>query len=121
MSPRQRGGVGSQVFHEGMIQVEKERTPGRDEITGARRGAACVQEIAVMWGIGAAVEVTYCQGARFDGDARGGVIQVGDAGCGEGAADGRRRMQGVEGGAVGSRGADVGEIAAGSCGMKKTA
>jgi len=50
--------------------------------------------------------------ARFGGDACGGVMQVGDAGCGEGTADGRRRMQGVEDGAVGSRGADVGEIAA---------
>ena len=112
MSPRQWGGIGSQVFHEGMIQVEKERAPGRGEITGGRRGAACVQEIAVMRGIGAAVEVANYQGARFGGDARGGVMQVGDAGRGEGAADGWRRMQGVEGGAVGSRGADVGEIAA---------
>ena len=44
--------------------------------------------------------------------ARGGVVQVGDAGGGEGAADGRRRMQGIEGDAVGSRGADVGKIVA---------
>ena len=65
-----------------------------------------------MWGIGAAVEVANCQGARFDGDAHGGVVQIGDAGCGEGAADGRRRMQRVEGDAVGSRGADVGKIVA---------
>ena len=112
MSPRQRCGIGRQVFHKGMIQVEKERAPGWGEITGARRGAACVQEITVMWGIGAAVEVANCQGARFDGDARGGVVQIGDAGCGEGAADGRRRMQRVEGDAVGSRGADVGKIVA---------
>lgn len=78
-------------------------------MAGGRCGAACMQEIAVVRGIAAAVEVADDQRSRLGGDTRGSVMQVGDAGLGENAADGRWWMQGIEDSAISSRGADVGD------------
>ena len=92
--PRQRCGRGSQVFHERVVKVKEERAPGRGEVAGGCRAAAGAQEVAVVRGEGAAVEVADDERLRLGGDARGGVVQVGDARSGKGAADGRRAGRG---------------------------
>lgn len=59
----------------------------------------------------AAVEVAHHDDfAWFAADFGGGVRQIGAARGGQLAIDGRRRMQGVNGGTVGQLGADIGEF-----------
>lgn len=109
--PGQGAYGGGEVAGEDVVDVQEKGFPGGADVRGVRPGAAVAEEAAVVRRVGGEVEVAGDDGARVAGDADGGLFQVVLPGMGELRGDGRRRVQGVDGGAVGLFGADVGVAA----------